>query len=216
MHFRQFTARPQADKQGAKIIGHSLPLARKHRYNRQLGDLGPRQAAQLLMVVTGQSSDGSQVRIVARGNFSLDAGGLASLLLALAVVTIGLAAVLAWQGYWPVLLIAVLQIVLVVWVLVRAWERCWVAEWIEVGPDHIEVTHQRHKASRQSVLQTAWAVVEMRRPRVAWYGPHVVLRSRSQVLELGRFLTQDERGQLARDLREAIGKHSALNGARNG
>ena len=153
---------------------------------------------------------------MARGNFSLDAGGLIGLLLALTVVTIGLAALLAWQGYWPVLLIAVIQVVLVVWVLVRAWERCWVAEWIDVGRDHIEVTHQRHKASRQSVLQTAWAVVELKQPRVAWYGPHVVLRSRSKALEVGRFLTQEERGQLARDLREAIGKHSAMSGAFNG
>jgi uncharacterized membrane protein len=115
-----------------------------------------------------------------------------------------------------VLLIAVIQIVLVVWVLVRAWKRCWVAEWIDVGPERIEITHRRHRASSRSVLQTAWAIVELRTPRVAWYGPHVVLRSRSTALELGRFLTQEERGQLARDLREAIGKHSAMNGAFNG
>ncbi len=167
------------------------------------------------MVETGRSSDGSKVRIVARGNFSLDAGGLISLLLALTVVTLGLAGLLAWQGYWPVLLIAVIQIVLVVWTLIRAWERCWVAEWIVIGPDRIEVTQQRHKRQRRRVLQTAWAVVELRRPQVAWYGPLVVLRSRSRALELGRFLTPAERSQLAQDLKSAIGKHSAINGAFN-
>ena len=97
------------------------------------------------MVVTGRSSDGSQIRIMARGNFSLDAGGLASLLLALAFVTLGLAALLAWQGYWPVLLIAMIQIILVVWTLVRAWERCWVVECIDVGPEQIEVTKYQCK-----------------------------------------------------------------------
>lgn len=165
------------------------------------------------MVETGQSSDGSEFQITARGNFSLDAGGLVSLLLALTAVTLGLAGLLAWQGYWPILAIAVIQIILVVWTLVRAWERCWVAEWIVVGPDHIEVTHQRHRVNRRSVLQTAWAVVELRQPRVAWYGPHVVLRSRSEALELGRFLTQAERRQLAHNLRNAIGNYSAMNGA---
>jgi len=150
---------------------------------------------------------------MARGNFSLDAGGLASLLLALAFVTLGLAALLAWQGYWPVLLIAMIQVILVVWTLVRAWERCWVAECIDVGPEQIEVTHRRHKAERQSVLETAWAVVEIRPPRIAWYGPDVVLRSGPNALRLGRFLTQEERARLARDLREAIGQHSAMNGA---
>ena len=58
------------------------------------------------MVVAAESSDGVSVRIVARGNFSLDAGGLLNLLLALAAVTLGLAALLAWQGFWPILLIA--------------------------------------------------------------------------------------------------------------
>lgn len=165
------------------------------------------------MVVTGQSSDGSEFQITARGNFSLDAGGLVSLLLALTVVTLGLAGLLAWQGYWPILVIAVIQIILVVWTLVRAWERCWVAEWIVVGPDHIEVTHQRHKVNRRCVLQTAWAIVELRQPRVAWYGPRVVLRSRSESIELGRFLIQAERRELAHNLRNAISKYSALNGA---
>jgi uncharacterized membrane protein len=165
------------------------------------------------MVVTGQSSDGSETRIMARGNFSLDAGGLVSLLLALTIVTLGLAGLLAWQGYWPILAIAVIQIILVVWTLIRAWERCWVAEWIAVGPDQIEVTHQRHKVSHRSVLQTAWAIVELRPSRVASYGPRVVLRSRSESLELGRFLTQAERRQLAGKLRNAIGKHSAMYGA---
>ena len=150
---------------------------------------------------------------MARGNFSLDAGGLVSLLLALSVVTLGLAGLLAWQGYWPVLLIAVIQMALVVWILVRAWKQSWVTEWIVVGPERIEVTHRRHKVNRHNVLQTAWAIVELKMPRVAWYGPCVVLRSRSQTLELGRFLTQEERSQLVRDLRSAIVKHSAINGA---
>lgn len=162
------------------------------------------------MVVTAQSSDGSNARIMARGNFSLDAGGLANLLLALAVVTLGLATVLAWQGYWPILLIAVVQVALVGWILGRAWERSWVAEHIVVGPERIEVTHQRHRRKRHYSLETAWAVVELRPPPVAWYGPIVVLRSRSHMLELGRFLTLEERRQLADCLRRAIAQHSAM------
>ena len=162
------------------------------------------------MVVTAQGSDGPEVRILARGNFSLDAGGLLSLLLALAVVTRGLAGLLAWLGFWPILLIAVVQIALVAWILARAWERSWVADHIVVGPERIEVTHQRHRRKRHYLLETAWAVVELRSPEVAWYGPSVVLRSRSRVLELGGFLTLEERRQLADCLRRAIAQHSAL------
>ena len=162
------------------------------------------------MVVTAQSSDGSDVRILARGNFSLDAGGLLNLLLALAVVTLGLAGVLAWQGFWPILLIAIVQVSLVAWILASAWERSWVAEHIVVGPERVEVTHQRHNRKRQYLLETAWAVVELKKPEVAWYPPAIVLRSRSQALELGKFLTLEEKHQLAESLRRAIAQHSAL------
>ena len=119
------------------------------------------------MVVTAQSSDGSDVRIMARGNFSLDAGGLLNLLAALAVVTLGLAGVLAWQGFWPILLIAIVQVSLVAWILARAWERSWVAEHIVVGPERIEVTHQRHRRKRQHLLETAFCCGRARR-RLNW------------------------------------------------
>jgi uncharacterized membrane protein len=96
------------------------------------------------MVLTSLSPDGSAVIIMARGNFSLGAGGLINLLLALTVVTLGLAGLLAWQGFWPVLLIAVIQLVLVIWILIRAWKRAWVSEVIIAGPEWVEVIWQRH------------------------------------------------------------------------
>lgn len=167
------------------------------------------------MVVTRLSSDGSRVRIRAKGNFSLDAGGLLNLLLALAFTTLCLAGMLAWQGYWPVLLIAVIQLAMVFWILVRTWERAWVGEVIEIGAERIEVTQQRHKRIRQFELETAWAVIELIQPEVAWYGPKVILRSGAQVIELGMFLTGEERLQLVRHLQSAIKKHSAMKGASN-
>jgi len=162
------------------------------------------------MVLTTQDCENSDVRILARGNFSLGASGLFGLLAALTAVTLGLAGLLAWQGYWPVLLIAMIQIMLVVWTLIRAWEQAWVSETIDVGPEWIEVTQQRHRRKRQSVLQAAWARVELLQPEVAWYGPRVILRSRGEKIELGQFLTIDEKDRLAEYLRRAIRKHSAM------
>ena len=167
------------------------------------------------MVLIAQSSDGSNVRIMARGNFSLDAGGLIALLLALTLVTLSLAGVLAWQGFWPVLAIAILQVVLVAWILIRAWEGAWVSELIDIGPERIGVTQQRHRRKRQCDLDAAWAVVELEQPDIAWYGPRVILRSRGRAMELGQFLTLDEKKQLAEYVRRAIQKHSVLKGAFN-
>jgi len=167
------------------------------------------------MVLTWQNSDRTKASILARGNFSLDAGGLVSLLLALAVVSLCLAVLLALQGYWPVLLIAVVQLALVAWILVRAWQRAWVSDVIDICADRITVTQQRHKRKRQIELDTAWAVIELKQPEIAWYRPRVQLRSGSQVVELGSFLTSEEKRQLAQYLKNAIVEHSAMKGAFN-
>lgn len=155
------------------------------------------------------------MRILAQGNFSLDAGGLVNLLLALSFVTLCLAGALAWQGYWPILLIAVVQLALVGWILVRAWQRTWASEVIEVSAERIRVTQQRHKQKRQMDLATAWAVVRLKQPDVAWYGPGIELRSGSSNIELGRFLIEKEKQQLFAHLKSAIEQHSAMKGALN-
>ena len=167
------------------------------------------------MVLTWQNSDRTKASILARGNFSLDAGGLVSLLLALAVVSLCLAVLLALQGYWPVLLIAVVQLALVAWILVGAWQRAWVSDVIDICADRITVTQQRHKRKRQIELDTAWAVIELKQPEIAWYRPRVQLRSGSQVVELGSFLTSEEKRQLAQYLKNTIVEHSAMKGAFN-
>lgn len=188
----------------------------KRGYNWRLGDSAAEDVgAKKPMVVTLDSPDGFDECIMTRGNFSLDAGGLAILLLALAGVTLGLAGLLTWYGYWPILAFAMIQVALVAWLLIRTWERTWNAEWVSIGPECIEVVQQRHKRKRQWELEPAWAVVEVKPPPIAWYAPRVLLRSRGQVVELGRFLTVEEKTQLAGYLRRAIRKHSAMRGAIN-
>ncbi len=162
------------------------------------------------MVLKRHSADGSRIQILARGNFSLGSGGLVNFLLALAVVTLGLAGLLAWQGFWPILIIAVVQLALVSFALVRAWKLSWVQELIEIEESVIRVRHQRHKRVRQCRLDPAWSVVEVKQPEVAWYGPRVFLRSGRQAVEVGTFLTSDEKRELAEYVGTAIEKHSAL------
>lgn len=193
-----------------KFIKLFLPIAQLRGYNCGLGVL-PR----VQMIVTWQNSDGTRARVLARGNFSLDAGGLVNLLLALAVVSLSLAGLLAWQGYWPILLIAVVQLVLVAWILIRTWQRTWVSEVIEICEDSIRVTRQRHRKKRRCELVTAWTVVELKQPDITWYSPRVVMRSGAKQVEVGSFLTGEEKLQLLEQLQSAIRKHSAIKGALN-
>ena len=162
------------------------------------------------MIVTWQNTDKTRARVLARGNHSLGANGMVNLLLALAVVTLSLAGLLAWQGYWPVLLVAVIQLLLVAWILVRAWEKSWVSEKIEICEDSIYITHQRHHNKRRYKFVTAWTVLELKQPDIAWYSPRVIMRSGKTKVELGSFLTSEEKLQLLERLQSVVGKYSAI------
>ena len=96
------------------------------------------------------------------------------------------------------------------WILIRAWERSWLLEVIEIGPETITVTHQRHRIKRRVELESAWARVEWVEPAIAWYAPRVVLKSKTTELELGAFLTGVEKRELADQLKRAIANYSVL------
>ena len=149
------------------------------------------------------------LRITAQGNFSLDASGLLLLLLALGVVTLGLAGVLAWQGYWPVLLFALLQLVLVGWILVRAWKNTWMQEEICIDAQQIRIVQKRYGGRREVCFETAWARLCMEYSNISWYPARLVLRSRLESLELGAFLTHAEKSRLASRLQTALSPLSA-------
>jgi uncharacterized membrane protein len=162
------------------------------------------------VIASWESADGSVTRIRLKANFSLDARGLLGVVIALAAVTLLLAGLLALQGFWPIFAIAVVQVVLVSWVLIRTWENTWAVETIEIGPERITIDIQGFRERRSVDLDTAWAVVETVQPDIVWYDPSIRLRSGDRTVELGRFLTTDEKRQLAKQLKRAIDKYSAL------
>lgn len=161
------------------------------------------------MIAVGNSADGAQIRIVARGNFSLDANGLVILILALGVVTLGLAGLLAWQGFWPILVIAVTQLILVSWLLIRVWKNNWVIEEICIDRYGVHIMRQRYRKQRHHHLESAWATVRFEQPRPVWHTPRLLLRSRDQQVELGAFLTVEEKLSLAKHLSQALSGHNA-------
>jgi len=162
------------------------------------------------VIASWESADGCVTAIRLKANFSLDARGLLGVVVALAILTLLLAGLLAWQGFWPVFAIAVVQVILVSWVLVRTWENTWAVETIEIGPERIRIEIQRFRGRRELEFDTAWAVVETVQPDVVWYDPSVRLRSGDRAVELGGFLTRDEKRQLANQLKRAISRYSAL------
>jgi len=161
------------------------------------------------MITVENSANSARACILARGNFSLKASGLISLLLALGTVTLGLAGLLALLGYWPILLLAVAQLVLVSWVFVRVWKNTWVFEEICVDADRICIVRQRYRQRTRLCLESAWATIRLEQPAVSWYAKKLILRCRGQQVELGAFLTDEEKLSLAKHLSRALSRHSA-------
>ncbi len=127
----------------------------------------------------------------------------------LGFVTLALASVLAWQGYWPILLIAVLQLALVGWVLVRAWYAAWIVERVEIDADRIRVVRIQQSGQRSWDLDARWARVWLEPAAVRWYAPRLIVRSKGASVELGAFLNEAEKGELAAHLGQALAPHSA-------
>lgn len=136
-------------------------------------------------------------------------GGLFFLIVSLSGLTLLLASVAAWQGYWPILAIAVLQVLLLGAILVRAWKAAWAVETITIDPKFVSVLQEQYNGSSRLKLGTAWARVILRQPAVRWYPPALWLRSGETTVELGAYLNAAERRELAEALRQAIGTHSA-------
>lgn len=134
---------------------------------------------------------------------------MALLLLVLGAVTLALSLVLALQGFWPVLVIAGLQLILVGWLLIRVWKNAWVFEEICIDQDNVRIVSHRFRQRSQRRLDSAWATIRVQQPEIAWWPPVVIIRSRGSQVELGAFLTVDEKLSLAKHLSQAVAGHTA-------
>jgi len=143
-------------------------------------------------------------RIVIRPNRSLTRRQLQLVFVVIAAVCLGIASVFAAFGMWPVLPFAGLE-VLVVGIgfylsAVGGQER----EIVSVVHDIVAVERDRRTRPERVELNRTWLQVRLLRSRLRWYPSRLVLRSHGKDVELGGFLNEDERRQLAGELRHAI------------
>ena len=71
---------------------------------------------------------------------------------------------------------------------------------VSVSGDTVAV----EKARERWEMQRAWAQIRLLPPRIRWYPTRLVLRSHGKEVELGGFLNEAERCQLADELRDAV------------
>ncbi|MCZ8130199.1 MAG: DUF2244 domain-containing protein [Steroidobacteraceae bacterium] len=109
------------------------------------------------------------------------------------------------QGFWPVLPWAGLELGILGWALWATMRRRRWTQTITVTPDHVEITTRGKDGERRIVFSRHWAAVTLRRAH-GWHPSRLVVESHGNALEVGSFLTEEERRALHRRLAELIGR----------
>ena len=122
--------------------------------------------------------------------------------------TFGVAAIYALRGMWPVLLFAGLAVALLA-LAVRASMRAGSArETIAIDQHSITVRRSSPAGEHFSVFPRHGSAVKLHAPSTALHPGRLMLESRGQTCEVGRFLTQDERRTLAARLEQLVGNEN--------
>jgi uncharacterized membrane protein len=119
-------------------------------------------------------------------------------------VTLGIAAIATWLGYWPLLPFAGAEMLLLGWALKSNMERRYEREHIEVTEDEVIIEYAK-AMPRRVVFPRHWAQVKIRRPKSPLHRGRLVIESQGRGHEVGKFLTEEERRLLAAELRRLIG-----------
>ena len=135
---------------------------------------------------------------------SLSARGAAVFFSSVAFATFGIAGVATALGYWPVLPFAGAEMLLLGWALHSNMQRRFERESIDISDAEVVISYARGNPARV-VFPRHWARVKIRRPNSPLHRSRLVIESHGRAYEVGKFLTEEERRQLAAALRLRIG-----------
>jgi uncharacterized membrane protein len=135
---------------------------------------------------------------------SLSARGAVVFFSSVAFATFGIAGVATALGYWPVLPFAGAEMLLLAWALRSNMQRRFERETIDISDAEVVIRYARGNPARV-VFPRHWARVKIRRPNSPLHRSRLVIESHGRAYEVGKFLTEEERRQLAAALRLQIG-----------
>ena len=155
-------------------------------------------------MVSSTEQAGRGRRIVIRPNRSMGWRQVQLFFAFMTAVVLTVAGAFAWMGYWPVLPFAGLELVVLATALWLCASSGTVTEVVSVDDATVRVERGRRELTRVWESPRTWAQIRLLRARIAWHPSRLVLRSHGRQIELGGFLNEQERTDLAGELRRAI------------
>ncbi|MGI9329407.1 MAG: DUF2244 domain-containing protein [Gammaproteobacteria bacterium] len=119
-------------------------------------------------------------------------------------VSLTIAVSFAIVGYWPILPFAGLELLALGaalrWSMLQGQRR----ERIRVDEDCVHVSKTGRGDTREYEFSRAWTQVKLVKAKQSTWPHRLLLTSKGKAVEVGRFLTEDERESLGRRLTEVI------------
>jgi len=143
-------------------------------------------------------------RVVIRPNCSLSWRANKFLLLGFSVLVGLVAGFFAWHGFWMVLPFAGLELLALFIGLYLVAQRSQECQVISIDSQSVSIEIGRRRVEQRWVLVRFWARVVLERCPKQWYPSRLLIRSHGKVVEIGRFLNEDERHRLAKELSRSL------------
>lgn len=167
--------------------------------------LGPQLSPTPPVTVDPIVEDDGTRRFELNARCSLTAHSARVFIATVATSTFGVAGFFTWQGYWPVLPFAGLEIALLIWAVRASMRAGSERQIIIVSPDSVAVEHYSARGEGHAVFPRHWVKVKLHAPLAAQHPSRLTLESHGRACEVGRFLTEDERRSLAVRLKQLVG-----------
>jgi len=141
---------------------------------------------------------------VIRPNQSLSWNRAVKIYAAISLCCLGIGVLYALHGFWPVLPFAGFEIVVLGIAFYLCLVRSQIREVVSVNADVVTVEKGRRKPQEHWECPRAWAHVSLQRSPIAWYPSSLAIAFQGRRVEIGRFLTEQERCDLAEELEFSI------------
>jgi len=145
-----------------------------------------------------------RVRFILRPNNSLSWNGSMICFVGLCAASGSIAIGLGLLGFWIVLPFAGLELLAVGSGLYVVSRRCQVCEVIDITDSTVYVERGYNAPQQRRALPRHWVRVSLRPCRRNWYPSRLLLSAHGQGVEVGGFLSEPERQQLALELRRSL------------
>jgi Integral membrane protein len=109
------------------------------------------------------------------------------------------------MGFWPILPFAGLELLALGAALHACAQRGTDCEVISIHDSTVEVERGRRRPEWHYSFSRTWAHVVLERACSDWYPSRLLIRCKGREVEVGRFLNEQERIKLARELTQLIG-----------